>query len=145
MRRLPEPAWYLLRIDDLTPSMNREAWSVLCGMIRQFGLRPILAVVPDNQDRGLEASEPDPQFWPVMKAMEHQGAAIALHGYQHRCTLKAKSLLPLHRHSEFAGLSLNLQREKIRAGVEILRSHGLTPKLFVAPRHSFDGQTLVAA
>jgi predicted deacetylase len=53
-------------------------------------------------------------------------------------------LLPLHRRSEFAGVPYETQRQWIRAGREILLGHGLTPRIWVAPRHGFDRNTLRA-
>jgi predicted deacetylase len=144
MQRLPEPAQYLLRVDDLNPTVNSERWSRVHQLIRQFGIRPILAVIPDNRDHSLETSPSDERFWEDICAMEREGATIAMHGYQHRCTLEAVSLLPLHRKSEFAGRPLQEQRDRIRAGLELLRDRGLTPRLFVAPKHSFDHTTLSA-
>jgi predicted deacetylase len=53
-----------------------------------------------------------------------------------------KSLVPLHHNTEFAGLSEDIQRHWVHAGLSILRGHGLNPKIFVAPRHGFDRTTL---
>lgn len=113
-------------------------------MIEEFNLKPILAVVPDNRDRELMRSDPDPTFWQRMRTLEASGASIALHGYQHLCGNKGKSLVPLHRHSEFAGVPLDLQRQWISAGLDILRGNGLNPRVWVAPRHGFDANTLLA-
>jgi predicted deacetylase len=140
----PGPARYLLRVDDLCPTVKRGPWLRLAAFIVDLGLRPILAVVPDNRDSGLRVSELDDSFWERMQAMEWAGAAIALHGYQHRAQSRGCSLVPLHRESEFAGVSATTQRTWIRAGLEILRSHGLNPTLWAAPRHGFDGGTLDA-
>lgn len=141
---IPKPARYLLRIDDLCPTFKREAWLQLAALIREHRLRPILAVVPDNRDPELRVSEPDDSFWPQMRAMQQAGAAIALHGYQHRVESRGRSLVPLHRKSEFAGVSALIQRTWVRAGLEMLRMHGLNPTLWAAPRHGFDSNTLQA-
>jgi predicted deacetylase len=50
----------------------------------------------------------------------------------------------LHVDSEFAGVPLKLQQLWIATGVEILRSEGLNPRIWVAPRHGFDENTLLA-
>jgi predicted deacetylase len=141
---IPKPAQYLLRFDDLCPTIEHDRWQRCLPMIEEFKLKPILAVVPDNQDRGLNLSPPDPQFWPRMRAMEAAGATIALHGYSHMCSSKSTNLLKLHHHSEFAGVEEDTQRQWIREGLEILRGQGLTPRIFVAPRHGFDHATLRA-
>jgi predicted deacetylase len=107
-----------------------------------YEIKPILAVVPDNQDYDLQQSLPDPEFWDCMRRLEAAGATIGLHGYQHLCLSKGKSLLPLHRHTEFSGVAEETQRKWIHAGLEILRGHGLNPRIWVAPRHGFDRTTL---
>jgi predicted deacetylase len=141
---IPTPAQYLLRFDDLCPTVSVARWQHFLPIVQEFGLKPILAVVPDNRDRSLRLSPPDPEFWAQMRALEAAGASIALHGYRHLCKSKGKSLVPLHGHTEFAGVSERTQREWIRAGLEVLRGEGLHPKIWVAPRHGFDRNTLRA-
>lgn len=141
---IPRPAQYLLRFDDLCPTVLRRQWEPFLPLIEEFGIRPILAVVPDNRDRKLMCNEPDPAFWARMRAMEAAGATIALHGYQHICRSLGKSLLPLHHHSEFCGISRDKQQQWIESGLQILRGHGLNPRIWVAPRHGFDRNTLAA-
>lgn len=137
-------AQYLLRIDDLCPTVNAERWLRFESLIDKFKLKPILAVVPDNRDPELQISPPDAAFWERMRALETAGAAIGLHGYRHLCESRGRSLLGLQRTSEFAGASYETQRAWIAEGVRILRGHGLHPKIWVAPRHGFDAQTLRA-
>ena len=144
MTTLPIPAQYMLRIDDLCPTVDARRWERLRALIQEFSLRPILAVVPANQDRYLDVSPPDPGFWDKMRTMEAAGAATALHGYTHVCNEEGNSLIRLHRHGEFNGLPLDLQRLSIARGLGILRENGLDPRLFVAPRHCFDWNTLRA-
>jgi predicted deacetylase len=139
---IPRPAQYLLRFDDLCPTTSRSRWEQYRKLIEEFGVRPILAVVPENRDKGLNGSPPDPEFWHHMRALETAGAAIAVHGYRHLCHSNGKSLLGLHRRTEFAGVAYERQREWIQAGFSILRDQGLNPRLWIAPRHGFDRNTL---
>ncbi len=141
---IPSPARYLLRLDDLCPTMNRERWQQFRALIRDFHLAPILAVVPDNRDPALDVSPPDPDFWNQLRALESAGTTIALHGYRHLCISSGRSLLGLHPLSEFAGVDYETQRSWIAAGLGILRARGLDPHSFVAPRHGFDTNTLRA-
>lgn len=138
------PAQYLLRFDDLCPTMSRERWDRFLAIVRSHSLRPLLAVVPDNQDPDLKIDDPDPRFWDRMRALESDGATIAMHGYRHLCESTGKSILALHHHTEFAGIDEATQRTWIREGLAILRGNGLHPRLFVAPRHGFDRATLSA-
>jgi predicted deacetylase len=136
------PAQYLLRFDDLCPTVSRERWRRFRFLIQEFRLQPILAIVPENRDPALKISLPNPAFWDQMRALESAGATIGLHGYRHLCLSRGRSLLGLHRTSEFAGIAADTQRAWIRNGLHILRSHGLSPRVWVAPRHGFDAHTL---
>lgn len=141
---IPRPAQYLLRCDDLCPTASRPRWRRFLGLMEEFSIRPILAVVPDNQDPDLQVSPPDPEFWERVRVMESAGATIALHGYRHLAKSRGRSLVPLHRETEFAGVASETQRAWIHAGLEILRGHGLDPRIWIAPRHGFDAQTMRA-
>jgi len=140
----PAPAQYLIRFDDLCPTMLSDRWERFLAIVARYGVSPMLAVVPDNQDPALKLQDPDPEFWNRIRAYESAGATIAMHGYRHLCTSRAKPLLRLHQETEFAGVDESLQREWIRCGLGILRGYGLSPRLFVAPRHGFDARTLRA-
>ena len=141
---IPKPAQYLLRFDDLCPTMDRAHWEQFLPLIQEFGIRPILAVIPDNQDYKLHFSPPDPEFWAKMRGLQANGATIALHGYRHLCQSEGSSLLPLHHKTEFAGVAADTQQQWIHEGLTILRDQGLKPKIWVAPRHGFDRATLRA-
>jgi hypothetical protein len=141
---IPEPAQYLLRFDDLCPTIGRTQWERIHTLIAEFGIRPILAVIPDNQDPQFMYSEADPKFWSQMRSLQAAGGTIALHGYQHLCVSRGRSLLPLHRRTEFSGAPAEVQLQWIQKGLEILRDQGLSPSIWVAPRHGFDRATLRA-
>ena len=138
----PVSAQYLLRFDDLCPTMDDARWKRFPPLLKQFGIKPILAIIPDNQDPELWRDPPNPAFWEEMREHQSLGATIGLHGYQHLCNSEGRSLLPLHRQSEFAGAPRFYQRQWIEAGLKILRGNGLNPTIWVAPRHGFDRKTL---
>jgi predicted deacetylase len=138
------PAQYLIRFDDLCPTMLSDPWERFVSLVTRYGVTPILAVVPDNQDPALKLQPPDLEFWNRMRSYQAAGFTIAMHGYRHLCTSRGKSLLGLHEETEFAGVNEPQQREWIRSGLEILRENGINPRLFVAPRHGFDHCTLRA-
>jgi hypothetical protein len=137
-------ARYLLRFDDLCPTMDGDRWRRFVPLLRRFGIRPILAVVPDNQDPELRICPPDTEFWAEMREWQAAGAAIGLHGYQHVCAAEGQGLVPLHDWTEFAGVPKERQREWIRAGLGILAGQGLTAQVWVAPRHGLDWATVEA-
>ena len=43
-------ARYLIRFDDLCPSMNWTVWCEVESILQAAGIKPLLAVVPDNAD-----------------------------------------------------------------------------------------------
>src|SRR5271168_2745185 len=124
--------------------MDRARWERFAGLVARFGITPILAVVPENGDPELVRNAPFAGFWDEMRAMEAAGAAIGLHGYRHLCETRGRGLIPLHERTEFAGVPRVVQREWIAAGLARLRSEGLHPTIWVAPRHGLDGATLGA-
>ncbi|HEY1804711.1 MAG TPA: DUF2334 domain-containing protein [Terracidiphilus sp.] len=141
---IPAPAEYLLRCDDLCPTASVDRWLRVEALIREFNLHPILAVVPDNRDPELEGATPDPAFWLRIHALEVAGAVVGLHGYRHVCSNHGRGFLGLANTSEFAGVPAATQRTWVREGLRILRAHGLNPRIWVAPRHGFDRNTLDA-
>jgi hypothetical protein len=142
MKGQPAKAQYLLRFDDLCPTMDRVRWKGFAALIARFEVRPILAVVPDNRDPDLKRDDEDEGFWEEMRALDGSGATIGLHGFQHLCSSQGRSLIPIHHRTEFAGAAEELQREWIGAGLAILRERKLRPRIWVAPRHGFDRGTL---
>jgi predicted deacetylase len=133
---------YLLRFDDFCPTMNHGKWVKLAGLLDQYSIKPIVAIVPDNQDPSLKVATADTSFWNRMNELQASGYIIALHGYQHVCQVHGNSIVPLHSLTEFAGASEAEQRCKLESGIRILESHGLTAKVWVAPRHGFDHTTV---
>lgn len=67
-----------------------------------------------------------------------------MHGCTHVYATEDGGLNPVNRRSEFAGLSLEDQREKISRGVSELAERGIHPRVFFAPSHTFDLNTLEA-
>lgn len=138
-------ARYLLRLDDACPTLDRDKWRRIEALFDDLGIKPIVAVVPDNRDPYLGQAAPDDAFWVRAKRWQDEGWTIALHGYQHVLRpIRASEYLPLYGRSEFAGLSLADQRDKIRRGWAVLQANGLSPTVWVAPAHSFDRTTLEA-
>lgn len=137
-------ARYLLRFDDLCPTMSRAGWDRFRALIQQYKLKPILAIVPANQDPGLMIDPHYDEFWSEMRELETAGACIGLHGLAHTSEQRGRGLIPLHRETEFAGANEALQWKKIKQGIHLLRTEALTPKIWIAPRHGFDRSTLRA-
>lgn len=137
---------YLIRLDDACPTMDKAKWQRMEDILDRYGVRPMVGIIPHNEDPLQMIDAEDPDFWAKVSKWESKGWAIALHGYDH-CYISndgMKGLNPLWERSEFAGVPLEKQKEKIREGVKILRSHGIDPKYFFAPSHTYDENTLAA-
>lgn len=137
---------YLIRLDDACPTMNRKKWRYIEEILDKYSIKPMVGVIPHNEDPQQIFDAEDASFWDKVKAWEKKGWAIALHGYNHCYDSNGgmQGLNPMWERSEFAGLPLEDQRKKINQGVSVLRQHGINPKYFFAPSHTFDDFTLLA-
>jgi len=124
--------------------MNWSIWNQIEEMLLCENVKPILAVVPDNVDEKLMVDKPDPAFWDRVREWKQRGWTIAVHGYQHRYLTREPGLIGLNPYSEFAGLPLAEQQNKLERALDIFHSQRLDPDLWVAPAHSMDQNTLEA-
>jgi predicted deacetylase len=133
---------YLVRFDDICPTMNWEMWEDIEAVLKHNKIKPIVAVVPDNRDPQLVVAEPRPDFWDRVRQWQDWGWTIALHGYRHEYVNHSAGMLGITTQSEFAGLSRAHQEAKLRAGLSIFHSQGIWTDTWIAPSHSFDTTTL---
>ena len=137
---------YLIRLDDACQTMDKEKWQRMFDILDCYDVRPMVGVIPHNEDPEQEIDAPDAEFWNKAKQWQDKGYSIAMHGYNH-CYISDKGLdgiNPLWMRSEFAGVPLEEQKQRIRDGFGILSGHGLKPRFFFAPSHTFDENTLIA-
>jgi predicted deacetylase len=137
-------ASYLIRIDDICPTIKWNLWNRYEEILMENNILPMLAVIPDNKDSRLFCDPPDRNFWDRVRAWQKRGWTIGLHGYQHVYTLKSRGMVGLQDYSEFAGLPYERQYQKLEAAVAIFRREGVNPDLWIAPNHSFDNNTIRA-
>ena len=138
-------ARYLLRLDDACAGMDDKRWARIERLFDELAIRPIVAIVPDNRDPELVHGEPLDDFWARARGWQEKGWTIALHGYQHIMhPVTTSQYLSFHDRSEFVGLSFDEQATKIRQGLAVMKQHGVSPSLWVAPAHSFDRVTVEA-
>ena len=124
---------YLLRIDDVCPTMNRGAFLRIQRECDRLNIKPIIGIIPDNQDRKLNREPAWKEFWPLMRSLASNNWIIAQHGYQH---------IYNNDKTEFAGLPYHEQFKKIQRGRNILTEKlASTPRWFMAPAHSLDRTT----
>jgi len=136
------PASYLLRFDDICPTMKWSIWTKIDELLTMEKIKPILAVIPDNKDPTFLIEKENPHFWDYVKEKQKQGWSIGLHGFQHVYITKNSGIVGLNPFSEFAGLPEEEQEAKISSAIAIFKANGVKPDLWVAPAHSFDKTTI---
>jgi len=137
-------AKYIIRLDDASPFMSRNKWDRMELLLDKYNIKPMVAIIPNNQDEKLILDEYDEKFWDKASSWQDKGWEIALHGYNHKYISKERSIVPINDYSEFAGLSLEKQKIKIQQGIKVFKEHSLTCRLWIAPAHSFDENTILA-
>ena len=125
--------------------MDWRKWQMLEDIFDPIGIKPLVAVVPENHDPELQYTDPDPMFWSTVRLWQAKGWTIAMHGYRHVMHHSSrKQIVPFHNRSEFVGLDYEEQAERIRLSWSVFVSQGVEPTVWVAPAHSFDWWTLKA-
>jgi len=135
---------YYIRLDDACEKRNLKSWNRIEELLDQYGIKPLVGIIPHCEDPMMDQYEADGNFWGRVDAWIFKRWSVALHGYNHVCITKVGGVNPVNQRSEFAGVPLDVQREKISNGVAIFRDHGINPKIFFAPSHTFDENTIVA-
>ena len=133
---------FLLRFDDMCPTINWDVWQKLEDIMVEEDVRPILSVIPDNQDPVLHECEPNERFWERVRAWQARGWTIGLHGYQHRYVTRNPGIIGLKPYSEFAGVPREEQQVKLKQALDIFTREGVRADCWVAPAHSFDENTV---
>jgi hypothetical protein len=142
MRHHSRSTRYLLRFDDICPTMNWQVWSVIEVALVERNLKPMLAIVPDNQDQVLKVEPSAEDFWERVRTWQTRGWTIALHGYQHKYVICHPGIVTPRKKSEFAGVPVVEQEEKLWRGMQIFKHHGIKSHLWIAPSNSFDAATV---
>lgn len=137
---------YLIRLDDACPTMDKAKWQRMEDILDAAGVHPMVGIIPHNEDPLQMIDPEDSVFWEKARKWQDKDWAIALHGYNHCYTSNEgmNGLNPLWSRSEFAGLPLEEQKDKIKEGYAILKNNGLDVKYFFAPSHTFDENTFAA-
>lgn len=137
-------ARYLLRFDDICPTMNWRVWDAVETALQKYRVRPLLAVIPSNRDPAMKIDPPAHDFWARCREWQSRGWSIGLHGFEHRYVTRNAGVLRTKPQSEFAGLTIDEQMRKLREGLSIFAKAGVQADAWVAPSHSFDYATVTA-
>lgn len=135
---------YLIRLDDASEYWNKENWHRMHDLLEKFNIKPIVAIIPKNEDPKLLQYTIDKDYIITITNWIANGWTPALHGYNHVMDSACGGINPVNIKSEFAGKSLEEQKLKIKDGVRILENLGIKTDIFVAPSHTFDQNTLQA-
>lgn len=133
-----------IRMDDITPDMDWARFLRFKELCDLYQVKPLIGVVPQNQDSMLHCGEAREDFWEYVLQLEKEGWVIAQHGCTHTYHTKKKGCFPLNAISEYAGRSYREQLDSLKRGREILEAHGIFTDIFMAPAHSYDRNTLKA-
>lgn len=133
------------RLDDITPNVDWDKFNFIVSVLKRHGVKPLLAVIPSNKDSELLKYPANSYFWRIIKELNQNGWTIAQHGFEHLYKTKNGGILKINKKGEFSGLDFKTQKSMIADGARIIKDRlSLTPKIFVAPGHSFDKNTIKA-
>lgn len=64
-------ARYLIRLDDIAPHMDWPRFERLARVFEEFGIQPLLGVIPDNHDSQLQQfPEFAGDFWEQLRSLQ---------------------------------------------------------------------------
>lgn len=137
-------AMFLIRLDDASDKMDVDKWNRIEKLLDKYKIKPIVGIIPSNKDPECAKFNVDKLFWNKAQKWEKKRWTIAMHGFEHVYETMNGGLNPIQQRSEFAGLPLDVQCKKIKMGYELLKSKNINPRIFFAPSHTFDINTLKA-
>lgn len=135
---------YLLRLDDASNKRSIRKWDKMEHLLDKYGIKPLVAVIPDCQDPDFMKYEEDVLFWEKVHHWQNKDWIIGMHGVNHVFVSQCAGINPVNNYSEFAGVPIETQMIKIEYGYNIFLKHGLEPHVFIAPAHTYDENTLLA-
>ena len=73
----------LIRIDDIAENMNWELMEKCEKLFNKYSIKPLLGVIPNNQDKELLKHQKKDKFWNKVRDWQNDGWEISMHGYTH--------------------------------------------------------------
>lgn len=135
--------YYYLRLDDVSVNMDLEKWLRVESVLEKYCIRPIVAIIPKNEDRGQIFSEEIRDYRLIVERWKTKGWIFAQHGYTHVYSKRSSGYYRYRaKKSEFAGYEKKIQRQKIEKGIQKLDELKIDSKIWVSPSGTFDLNTL---
>ena len=136
----------LIRFDDIAPNMNWEMMDKCQELLNHYDLKPVVGVIPDNQDIELLKYPKRENFWEIVKKWKSSDWSIAMHGYNHLYDKETnkEDFFNYGGKSEFFGHSYKDQLSKIKRGLEVFKKNNIQIDTFFAPNHTYDKNTFKA-
>ena len=136
----------LIRFDDIAENMNWHFMEKSEQLFDKYKIKPVLGVIPNNQDVELRSYPKKENFWKIVKNWQSKGWEISMHGYNHLYVTETNKndYFKYGGKSEFFGESLVSQTNKIQKGLEIFKKNNIKVRSFFAPNHTYDANTFIA-
>jgi len=136
----------LVRMDDITETMNWALMDRCEKLFDKFKIKPLLGIIPINKDPELLKFPKNERFWERVESWKNKGWEITMHGCNHLYTQKSdkKDIFNYGGDSEFYGLDYSTQLNKIKTGLEEFKRREIKVRSFFAPNHIYDNNTLKA-
>ncbi len=136
----------LIRLDDISANMNWNYMDKCERLFDKLEIKPVLGVIPDNQDPEFLKYPKNSNFWERVKSWENKGWEISMHGFSHlyKNQTYKKDFFNYGGGSEFFGLSYEDQLYKITSGLKKFNENQIKVRSFFAPNHTYDLNTLKA-
>ena len=136
----------LIRFDDICENMEWGLMEKCENLLHEFDIKPVIGVIPNNKDKELLKYPKKNNFWDIVRGWQAKGWTIAMHGNNHvyDTETKKKDYFNYGGKSEFFGHPLNEQIERLSLGLKKFKSEEIKIRVFFAPNHTYDENTLVA-
>jgi predicted deacetylase len=136
----------LIRMDDITENMKWDFMDRCETLFEKFNIKPLLGVIPENQDTEFSHYPKKFNFWNKVREWEKKNWEISMHGFTHVYDQETnkKDFFGYGGRSEFFGHDYQTQLGRITKGLEKLKREKLNIRSFFAPNHTYDENTFAA-
>jgi predicted deacetylase len=130
----------LIRFDDIVPNMNWSLMNKCENLFDKYNIKPLLGIIPQNQDKELQAYKKNENFWDQARTWQKKGWEISMHGFSHVYDRETnrKDYFGYGGRSEFFGRDFETQEMRIRKGLQVFRDEKINIRSFFAPNHTCD-------